>query len=109
MPVPASAIDILAYPPIGTLNPVLDDNGPYTFGDHTFTTFHTAGAFLLPAGTYQVHGTYGCIVRPNGEIPITWGYRIGYDSGGAVGFEGWEYENRFAQIVVMHQLLSGFP
>ncbi len=108
MPIPSSVIDVLAFPPLGSLNPVLDDNGPYSFGDHTFTTWHTSGAFALPAGTYQVHGTYGVIVRLNGAPPAPWGVTIGYDSGGAVGFEGFIWEHRFAQLVVMHQLLSGF-
>jgi len=108
MPVPSGVVDFLAFPPVGTLNPVLDTNGPFGFGSHTFTTFHTTGAFGLPAGTYQVHGTYGCIIRVNGTIPATWGRTVGYDSGGAVGFEGIVFENRFAQVVLMHQLLSGF-
>jgi hypothetical protein len=108
MPVPTSVIDSIAFPPLGSLNPVLDTNGPYGAGDHTLTTFTTSGAFLLPAGTYQVHGTYGVIVVLNGALPPSWGYDIGYDSGGALGGEGFRYHNRFCQLVPMHQVLSGF-
>jgi hypothetical protein len=108
MPVDSSVIDAIAFPPLGALAPVLDTGGPYASGDHTLTTFTTTGAFLLPAGTYQVHGTYGLVVVPNGAIPAAWGYDIGYDSGGALGSEGAIYHNRFAQIVPMHQVLTGF-
>lgn len=108
MPVPVGVIDSIAFPPLGLLNPVLDTGGPYGAGDHTLSTFTTSGAFLLPAGTYQVHGTYGVIVVPNGAIPASWGYSIGYDSGGALGGEGFIYHNRFCQVVPMHQVLSGF-
>lgn len=107
MPDVASIIDTLATPPLGALNPVLDTSGPYAFGDHTLTTFTTTGSMLLPAGTYQVHGTYGVIVVPNGAIPTAWGYRTGYDSGGALGGEGHTYYNRFCQVVPQHQLASG--
>jgi hypothetical protein len=108
MPTTTGIIDTLAFPPLGVLNPVLDDSGPYTAGDHSLTTFTTGGAFLLPAGTYQVHGTYGVIVVPNGAIPVTWGHSTGWDSGGALGNEGDIYENRFCQLVPEHQLFSGF-
>lgn len=101
-------IDALAFPPLGSLNPVLDDGGPYATGDYSLSTFTTGGAFLLPAGTYQVHGTYGVITVPSGAIPAAWGYEIGFDSGGALGNEGWRFFNRFCQLVPMHQLFSGF-
>lgn len=107
MSVGTGIIDSLGTPPLGSLNAVLDDTGPFTAGSWSFNTFHTSGAFLLPAGTYQVHGTYGVIVVPNGAIPITWGYTIGFDSGGALGPEGTRYENRLCQVVPMHQILSG--
>lgn len=107
MPVLTGVVDSLAFPPLGSLNPVLDTSGPYAFGDYNLTTFTTTGAFLLPAGTYQVHGTYGVIVVP-ATIPAAWGQSIGYDSGSAIGNEGNVYENRFCQLVPQHQLLSGF-
>jgi len=107
MPIGASAIDILAWPPVGTLLPVLDTGGPYSFGSWTFDTFTTGGAGFLPSGTYQVHGTYGVIAVVNGAIPAAWGYDLGLDSGGALGFEGYRYHNRFCQLIPMHQLYSG--
>lgn len=107
MPATQGIIDTIAFPPIGLLNPVLDTGGPYSAGSWTFDTFTTGGAMLLPAGTYQVHGTYGVIAQVNGAIPTPWGFSIGLDSGGALGFEGYRYDNRFCQLVPMHQLLSG--
>lgn len=108
MPVVTGVIDSIAFPPLGLLNPVLDTGGPYSFGDHSLSTFTTGGAFLLPAGTYQVHGTYGVIAVVSGAVPLAWGYDIGYDSGTTIGAEGIRYENRFCQLVPLHQVLSGF-
>lgn len=105
---PTGVIDLLAFPPVGSLNPVLDTDGPYAAGDWQLTQFSTTGAFILPAGSYQIHGTYGVIVQPVGAIPPTWGYSLGFDSGGAIGAEGWRYYNRFAQLVVQHQVLGGY-
>jgi hypothetical protein len=106
--VPTGVANILVTPPLSTLAPILDENGPYGTGDHTITDFLTTVAHgLLPAGTWPIGGTYGVIVEVNGAIPATWGYDLGYDSGGAVGTEGWRYHNRFAQVVVMHQILGG--
>jgi hypothetical protein len=106
--VPTGVAQFVVTPPISLLTPVLDENGPYATGDHTITDFLTTVAHgLLPAGTWPIGGTYGVLVQPNGTIPITWGARIGWDSGGATGNEGWIYFNRFAQVVVQHQALSG--
>lgn len=106
--VPTGVANVLVTPPISLLTPVLDENGPYTFGSHTITDFLTTTAHgLLPAGTWPIGGTYGVVVQVNGAIPVTLGYSLGYDSGGAVGFEGYRYFERFAQVVVMHQSLSG--
>jgi len=100
--------NILVSPPIALLRPVLDENGPYSFGSHTITDFLTTTSHgLLPAGTWPIGGTYGVVVQPNGSIPATWGFDIGYDSGGAIGNEGDIYENRFAQVVIMHQAIGG--
>jgi len=107
MPTSTGIIDSIAFPPIGALNPVLDTGGPYYAGSWTFDTFTTGGAFALPAGTYQVHGTYGVIAQVNGAIPAGWGLSRGLDSGGALGFEGDYYYNRLCQLVPMHQLLTG--
>lgn len=107
MSAPTGVIDLIAFPPLGTLNPVLDTGGPYGFGDYNLTTFTTGGAFALPAGTYQVHGTYGVMVVA-ASTPVTWGFSIGYDSGSALGNEGNIYENRFCQLAPQHQLFSGF-
>lgn len=108
MPELTSVVDAISFPPLGVLNPVLDSAGPYGAGSHNLTTFTTGGAFALPAGTYQVHGTYGVIAVPSGTVPIVWGLDDGYDSGGALGLEGVRYHNRLCQLVPMHQVLSGF-
>lgn len=107
MPLPTTIIDTVFSAPLGLLNPVLDTGGPYGAGSHERDTFITNGAFLLPAGTYQVHGTYGVIIVVNGAIPPTWGYAEGFRSGGALSDEGVRYDNKFCQVVPLHQALSG--
>jgi hypothetical protein len=108
MPAPTSIVDVIASPSIGLLNPVLDTSGPFGAGSHVFTTFTTGGAMLLPAGTYQVHGTYGVIVVPNGAIPVTWGHTTQFDGGGPLDPVGDRYDNALCQVVPEHQILSGF-
>jgi hypothetical protein len=104
---PVGVGQALISPPIALLDPVLDENGPYAAGDHTITDFLTTTAHgLLPAGTWPIGGTYGVVIVPT-TIPATWGYDIGYDSGGPIGAEGYVYENRFAQVVIMHGAISG--
>ena len=106
-PVPSGVIDQFLHPPLGLLNPVLDDAGPYGPGTSTRNTFHTSGAFLLPAGTYNVSGTYGLVVVLNGAIPTTAGWEHGWDGAGGAIYSGNRYYDRFGQIVVIHTLLSG--
>src|SRR5262249_44717426 len=85
-----------------TLTQVLDTNGPYGPGDHTLPSFHTDGAFLLPAGTYQVNGTYGAIVSVNGAIPAFAGFDVGWnDPLGVIVWSGDEYEQRICQVNVL--------
>jgi len=109
MPTPAGVIDQFLHPPLGLLNPVLDEAGPYGPGTSTRNTFTTSGAFLLPAGTYNVSGTYGVIATVNGPIPVTAGFDDGWDDAGYSVITGTRYYDRFAQINVIHQLLSGAP
>jgi len=105
--VPVGVSQLLVNPPIGLMDPIRDEHGAFAAGDHTITDFLTTSAHgVLPAGTWPIGGTFGVIVAPT-VFPVTWGYDIGYDSGSPVGFEGWTYENRFAQLVVMHQAISG--
>lgn len=108
MPAPTGIVDVLSTPPLSLLQQVLDTGGPYAAGDHTLTTFTTGGAFLLPAGTYDVGGTYGIMVVVNGAIPVHWGYTIGWDGGVGPVFDGFVYENRIAQVNLQRQLpISG--
>jgi len=107
VPTLSGIIDSLVIPPIGTLIPCLDSGGPYYAGSWSFNTFTTPGAGAMPAGTYSVHWTYGVIAIVNGTIPAGWGWVDGFDSGSALGSEGYYYHNRFCQIVPMHELLSG--
>jgi|SRR6185295_775187 len=104
---PVGIGQLIASPPIALLDPVLDENGPYGAGDHTITDFviTVPHGILLP-GTHPIGGTFGVIIQPT-VIPLTWGYEIGYDSTGPIGAEGYVYENRFAQLVVMHGTISG--
>lgn len=107
MPQNVSVIDNVSSPPLGLLRPVLDTSGPYGAGAHERATFTTDGTWVLPAGTHDVTGTYGVVVVVNGAIPATWGYEIGFGSGGALGDEGWRYDNRICQVVPLHQLFTG--
>jgi hypothetical protein len=102
MPTQTGIIDAVTTPPLSLLQQVLDTNGPYGAGIHTLTQFHTDGAFLLPAGTYDVGGTYGLIARLHGAIPLPWGYEIGWNDGASQDESFWD--NRLAQVVVQRQL-----
>lgn len=103
MPTVTDIIDTITSPPFASLQQVLDTNGPYAAGDHTLTQFHTDGAFLLPAGTYGVGGTYGVIVRVNGAIPPGAGFKIGWSDPLSIYVED-EYEDPICQVVQQHQL-----
>jgi hypothetical protein len=107
MPIGVGVVDQFLHPPLGLLNPVLDENGPYGPGSSTRSNFLTSGAFLLPAGTYSVSGTYGVIAVVNGAIPPTAGFANGWDDVGYPLTSGIRYDDRFCQINVIHTLLSG--
>jgi len=96
-------IDTIASPPFASLQQVLDTNGPYGAGNHTLTQFATGGAFLLPAGTYDVGGTYGVIARVNGTIPPREGFKIGWSDPASINDES-RYLNPIAQIIQQHLL-----
>lgn len=100
-----SLIDTIATPPLVSLQQVLDTSGPFASGDHVIDNFTTGGAFLLPAGTYAVAGTYGVVIRAT-VIPAAAGRRVGFN--GIVGGQDVsadEYFDIFAQLV----LLKSFP
>jgi len=103
MPTTVDIIDAISAPPLASLQQVLDTNGPYGPGDHTLTQFATNGAFLLPAGSYSVSGTYGVIVQVNGVIPASAGFDIGWNDISILA-SGDEYEQRIAQLVLLHTL-----
>src|SRR6266478_3169438 len=103
--IPQGIIDSIATPAIATLQQVLDTNGPFGPGSHTFTTFHTTGGFLLPPGDYSILGVYGVLCVVNGAIPAGAGYRIGWRGpGGTVTEDESNYQQRIAQLVVQHTL-----
>lgn len=103
MPAVTDVIDAIATPPLATLQQVLDTGAPYGPGSHTLDTFHTDGAFLLPAGTYGVSGTYGVLVNVHGTIPPAAGLRKGWVDG-AIFASGEVYFDLIAQVVLLHQL-----
>lgn len=103
MPTITDVIDAIATPPLASLQQVLDTTGPYSAGSHTLTQFTTNGAFLLPAGTYGVSGTYGVLVNVNGSIPTAAGRQLGWVDG-AIFASGEVYYDRIAQVVLLHQL-----
>jgi len=105
MPTTQGIIDSIATPPIASLQQVLDTNGPYGPGSHTLTQFTTGGAFLLPAGTYPVSGTYGVLLVVNGAIAPRLGFTLGWiGPGGTLTEDASLFHDRICQLVVQHQL-----
>ena len=108
MPSATSVIDVITTPPLASLQQVLDTNGPYHAGDHEIVSFHTNGAFLLPAGDHDVSGTYGVLVIAT-TIPAAAGHTIGFNgliSGQDRSCDLWH--DRIAQVCLFHQFpISG--
>lgn len=103
MPTSTSLIDTVTTPPLASLQQVLDTNGPYAGGDHTLSQFHTDGAFLLPAGNYDIGGTYGLIVQAS-TYPAFAGRLLGWNDATYPTISGDEYRDRIAQVCLLHQL-----
>jgi hypothetical protein len=103
MPSITDIISTVATPPLASLQQVLDTNGPFVAGDHTISQFHTDGAFLLPAGNYDVSGTYGCIVQAS-SFPASAGRVLGWNDVTFPTISGDEYLDRIAQVCLLHQL-----
>lgn len=103
MPSTVGIIDTLTTPPLASLQQVLDTNGPYTGGDHTLLQFHTNGAFLLPAGNYDIGGTYGVIVQAS-TFPAVAGRTLGWNDATYPTISGDNYHDRIAQVCMLHQL-----
>lgn len=103
MPTVTDIIDTVASPPLASLQQVLDTSGPYAAGDHTLTNFVTNGAFLLPAGTYQVNGTYGVIVQAS-TFPSQAGRTLGWNDAAFPTISGDNYHDRIAQVCLLHTL-----
>lgn len=103
MPTATSVIDTVTTPPLASLQQVLDTNGPYAAGDHTLTSFHTNGAFLLPAGDYDIGGTYGVIVQAS-TFPSGAGRLLGWNDAAYPTISGDTYNDRIAQVCLLHQL-----
>lgn len=103
MPDVTSIIDTVTTPPLAALQQVLDRNGPFPGGDYTFSTFRTDGGFLLPAGDYAVGGTYGAIVQAS-TFPAAAGFEVGWNDSSFPTQSGDEYEDRIAQLLLLHQL-----
>lgn len=107
MPSSVGVIDILTTPPLVSLQQVLDTNGPFGAGDHTISSFHTNGAFLLPSGTYPISGTYGVLVQPS-TFPATAGRLLGWNDASFPTASGDYYLDRIAQLVQLRQFpISG--
>lgn len=96
-------IDTVTTPPFAALQQVLDTLGPYSGGDHTISQFHTNGAFLLPAGNYDVSGTYGVIVQAS-TFPARAGRTLGWNDAAFPTISGDTYQDRIAQVCLLHNL-----
>lgn len=92
-------IDFAFSPPIGILNPFLDGNGPYGFGQHSLTTW------LDGATTRNVSNTFGVQLQFNGAIAPELGLVPGFDDGGLIVAD--TFDMRLVQVVALHQYLSG--
>lgn len=103
MPSVTSLVDTVTTPPLASLQQVLDTNGPYAAGDHTISQFHTTGGFLLPAGNYDVGGTYGIIVQAS-TFPSSAGRLLGWNDAAFPTISGDTYYDRIAQVCLLHQL-----
>jgi len=103
MPSAVDIIDTVTSPPFSTLQHVRDTGGPYGAGNHTLSSFTTDGAFLLPAGTYDVGGTYGVIVRVDGTIPVKEGFKIGWSDPLSVYDES-VWQHPICQVIQQHFL-----
>lgn len=103
MPTSVSVIDTVATPPLASLQQVLDTNGPFGSGDYTLSQFHTDGAFLLPAGNYDIGGTYGALVQAS-TFPVRAGRTVGWNDVTYPTISGDTYEDRIAQLCLLHQL-----
>lgn len=105
MPSVTDIIDAVATPPLASLQQVLDTGGPYGPGSHTLQNFTTNGAFLLPAGSYSVSGTYGVIAQVSGVIPRATGFYLGYNDPAAVILpSGDRYADLIGQVNLIHFL-----
>lgn len=105
MPTVTDVIDAIATPPLATLQQVRDTAGPYGPGSHTLDTFTTNGAFLLPAGTYGISGTYGVIAQVSGLFPAAAGRQMGYvDPAGVIFASGELYHDLIGQVNLIHFL-----
>lgn len=103
MPASVGVIDTVTTPPFASLQQVLDTGGPYGAGSRTLGTFHTGGAFLLPAGTYDVSGTYGVIVQAS-TFPARAGRLLGWNDAAFPTISGDTYQDRIAQVCLLHTL-----
>lgn len=103
MPATVGIIDTVTTPPFATLQQVLDTGGPYSGGDHTLATFATNGAFLLPAGVYDVSGTYGLIVQAS-AFPARAGRTLGWNDAAFPTISGDTYQDRIAQVCLLRTL-----
>jgi hypothetical protein len=107
VPAPTGIIDALTSPPFASLQQVLDTNGPYVAGDYTLTSFTTGGAFLLPAGTYDLGGTFGVFAEVT-AIPAEAGLTFGWNDATEPIISGDRYEDRMLQLCLIRTLpISG--
>lgn len=109
MPTITDIIDTISSPPLAALQQVLDTGGPYGAGNYKLANFTTGGAFLLPAGTYSVSGTYGVIAQVHGAIPVAAGFYKGWvDPAGVVFASGERFNDMICQLNLLHFLpISG--
>lgn len=96
-------IQPLLHPPLGFLTTHLDGHGPYSGNVELSVWSSTVGPIYTDL---NVSDTFGVYVTINGSIPAGWGFITGWVSDDAQYDEA-IYEERLAQIVVQHQLLSG--
>lgn len=93
-----SIIDTITAVPLGLLQPLIDEHGPFT-GNNIRDTWLHGGV------TRNVSDAFGCVLQVNGSIAPRLGRTFGVDDGAALVLD--EFQERIVQVAAIHQLLGG--
>lgn len=100
---PVPIIDFYLHPPVGSLLPILDENGPFS-GNSTLTQWREGPGPIFT--DHAVSASYGVMLTLNGVLPIKWGFTQGWSSPDGQSDES-QYDPPFAQLAIQHQFAGG--